>query len=81
MRRRVFRVYRSSCCGFCVERRAREREIKVSWEMGESRVVGRGGGSSLLLVVGFEELRRGESDGRSEIAERICGVVVRRTIG
>lgn len=63
-------------------------EIRVLCEMGELRLVGRGGGgsSSLLswLVVGeevLEELRRGESEGRSEIAVRICGVVVRRTIG
>jgi hypothetical protein len=42
--------------------------------MGVSEVVGRGGSSE-------EEERKGSSKGRREIAERISGVVVRRTIG
>lgn len=69
-----------------VERRARERDIRVWWEMGELREVGRGKDSSSRGVeeseeVELDELRRGESGGRREIAERIWGVVVRRTIG
>ncbi len=58
-----------------VEGRAWESDMRVSWEMGVSRVVGREGGSALA-----EEMRRGLSVGRREIADRISGVVVRRTI-
>jgi hypothetical protein len=43
--------------------------------MGVSEVVGRGGSSE------EEEERKGSSKGRREIAERISGLVVRRTIG
>lgn len=59
------------------ERRAWERRMRVLCEMGVSRLVGREGSVSEERG----ELRRGESWGRSEIAERIAGVVVRRTIG
>ena len=51
---------------------ARDSEMRVSCEMGVSRSVGR---------LGEAEVRSGESAGRREIAERISGVVVRRTIG
>ncbi len=58
------------------ERRAWERRMRVLCEIGVSRFVGRQ--ASMAEEAG--KLRRGESWGRSEIAERISGVVVRRTI-
>lgn len=60
------------------ERRAREMDMRDLCEMGVSVVVGRGGSFS-ESEQGAEE-RRGESGGRREMAERIWGVVVRRTI-
>lgn len=52
--------------------------MRVLCDIGVSSVVGRTMSSSFLER---GELRRGLSAGKSEIADRICGVVVRRTIG
>lgn len=57
------------------ERRARESWIRVWWEMGDWRLLGRG--ASLSQEWWWW---RGELAGRSEIAERMAGVVVRRTM-
>jgi hypothetical protein len=64
--------------------------MRVVWEIGVVRAVGRECELVVVVVVGVEvELevddsgdgaRRGQSGGRSAIAERISGVVVRRTM-
>ncbi len=58
------------------ERRVWARRISDLCEIGVSKLVGR----EASAAEEGEKLRRGESWGRNEIAERISGVVVRRTI-
>lgn len=65
------------------ERRACDRDIRVSCEMGLSIVVGSLDSSSSSSEREEEllhRLRRWLSTGKREMADRICGVVVSRTI-